>query len=329
MGALTSKLYAYKARPWEVTSIETVSIIDPFLTKIKLELRDRKILRILPIIGTEEWINDNTRFFISLPKLKSSLINLKRIGCTKIEKILIDLIETQYKPLTINTAIDNLIIELIKKKNLTIITDETNDAKLLRNLRSFDKLKTFIDITVINSINKKPYINTYDSFYLTDTDIIYFSNDFPHLQTLFETKYLNSKRNILDNISMTSFNKRELINILEGSLLINNNIKFVIPYSLKKFIPRPFNFFILDSTNQAYFISSKNFTLKLKKDENFLTVTDNIIWPEFTYLNTLIATVSSRLIPLNPNLIINASNTIETTFVDLFGVTVQAKNIIF
>lgn len=327
MGALTSKLYAYKARPWEATSIETVSIIDPFFTKIKIELRDRKILRILPIIGIEEWINDNTRFFISLPKLNTSLINLKRISCTKIEKILIDLKETAYETLNINKVIENLIIEITKKKNLTIITDETNDAKLLRSLRTYDKQKKLNNITVTNSIYQKAYINNYESFYFNETNILYFSNDFPYIQQLFETKYLNYKKNILDNIYTTTFNKRELINILEGRLLVNNNIKFIIPYSLKKFIPIQFNFFILDCTNQAYFTGSKKFPLKYKKDENFLTFTNNINWLEINNLNFIITTISSTLTNLNSDLIINASNTINTTFVDLFGVTVEAKNL--
>lgn len=32
MGALTSKLYTYKARPWEIKSQETISIQDPFFS---------------------------------------------------------------------------------------------------------------------------------------------------------------------------------------------------------------------------------------------------------------------------------------------------------
>ena len=47
MGALTNKLNAYKSRPWEISSSQTISIEDSFFTPVKVELRDRNILRIL------------------------------------------------------------------------------------------------------------------------------------------------------------------------------------------------------------------------------------------------------------------------------------------
>jgi len=76
VGALTNKLYAYKGRPWELKSVETIAINDGYFSLIKVDLSERKILRILPIIGAEEWIDDSTRFFKSEPRMKSSLAKL-------------------------------------------------------------------------------------------------------------------------------------------------------------------------------------------------------------------------------------------------------------
>ena len=65
VGALTSKPYSFKARPWEIQSIETIDILDSLGTNIRIDTRDLNIMRILPRINEElnqEWISDKTRF---------------------------------------------------------------------------------------------------------------------------------------------------------------------------------------------------------------------------------------------------------------------------
>lgn len=65
VGALTSKPYAFTARPWEVKSVETIDISDSIGTNIKINFKETKILRILPALNdnlNEEWISDKTRF---------------------------------------------------------------------------------------------------------------------------------------------------------------------------------------------------------------------------------------------------------------------------
>ena len=65
VGALTSKPYAFKARPWELKNIETIDIFDSFLSNIKVSIRGSEILRILPNISeyNQGWITDKIRFF--------------------------------------------------------------------------------------------------------------------------------------------------------------------------------------------------------------------------------------------------------------------------
>src|SRR5499427_1822889 len=65
VGALTSKPYEFKARPWELTKTETVDVMDAIGSNIRVDVRGREVMRILPRTHedvNEEWISDKTRF---------------------------------------------------------------------------------------------------------------------------------------------------------------------------------------------------------------------------------------------------------------------------
>jgi NADH dehydrogenase (ubiquinone) Fe-S protein 1 len=65
VGALTSKPYAFTARPWEIKSSETIDICDSVGSNIKVNVKETDILRVLPVVNeslNEEWISDKTRF---------------------------------------------------------------------------------------------------------------------------------------------------------------------------------------------------------------------------------------------------------------------------
>jgi NADH-quinone oxidoreductase subunit G len=65
VGALTSKPYAFKARPWELRKTESIDVMDAVGSNIRVDARGREILRILPRNHdevNEEWISDKTRF---------------------------------------------------------------------------------------------------------------------------------------------------------------------------------------------------------------------------------------------------------------------------
>ncbi|MBO0902187.1 NADH-quinone oxidoreductase subunit NuoG [Jiella sonneratiae] len=65
VGALTSRPYAFQARPWELTKTETVDVMDAVGSAIRVDTRGREVLRILPRVNdavNEEWISDKTRF---------------------------------------------------------------------------------------------------------------------------------------------------------------------------------------------------------------------------------------------------------------------------
>ena len=65
VGALTSKPYAFKARPWELLHFESVDVLDGLGSNIRVDTRGMSVMRILPRLNddvNEEWINDKTRF---------------------------------------------------------------------------------------------------------------------------------------------------------------------------------------------------------------------------------------------------------------------------
>lgn len=67
VGALTSKPYAFTARPWELRKTESVDVMDAVGSNIRIDARGPEVLRVLPRINddvNEEWINDKTRFHV-------------------------------------------------------------------------------------------------------------------------------------------------------------------------------------------------------------------------------------------------------------------------
>jgi len=65
VGALTSRPYAFNARPWELTKTESIDVMDALGSAIRIDTRGREVMRIMPRVNgavNEEWISDKTRF---------------------------------------------------------------------------------------------------------------------------------------------------------------------------------------------------------------------------------------------------------------------------
>lgn len=89
VGALTSKPYAFTARPWETRKIESVDVHDAVGSNIVVSTRSGEVMRILPRMNeeiNEEWISDKTRFAydglkrqrLTFPFVKDQAGNLKK-----------------------------------------------------------------------------------------------------------------------------------------------------------------------------------------------------------------------------------------------------------
>ncbi|HEV2000499.1 MAG TPA: NADH-quinone oxidoreductase subunit NuoG [Xanthobacteraceae bacterium] len=65
VGALTSRPYAFRARPWELIKTESIDVMDAVGSNIRVDTRGCEVFRILPRLHediNEEWISDKTRF---------------------------------------------------------------------------------------------------------------------------------------------------------------------------------------------------------------------------------------------------------------------------
>jgi len=67
VGALTSKPYAFAARPWELNKTQSIDVMDALGSAIRIDTRGREVMRILPRTNdevNEEWISDKTRHVV-------------------------------------------------------------------------------------------------------------------------------------------------------------------------------------------------------------------------------------------------------------------------
>src|SRR3979409_757969 len=67
VGALTSKPYAFAARPWELGKTQPIDVMGGVGSAIRVDTRGREVMRILPRVNeavNEEWISDKTRHIV-------------------------------------------------------------------------------------------------------------------------------------------------------------------------------------------------------------------------------------------------------------------------
>ena len=65
VGALTSKPYAFEARPWELKKTESIDVMDAVGSNIRVDTYNWEVKRVLPRVNediNEEWISDKTRY---------------------------------------------------------------------------------------------------------------------------------------------------------------------------------------------------------------------------------------------------------------------------
>jgi NADH-quinone oxidoreductase subunit G len=64
VGALTSKPYAFHARPWELVKTESIDVLDAVGANIRIDTRGAEVMRVLPRLNeaiNEEWLADKSR----------------------------------------------------------------------------------------------------------------------------------------------------------------------------------------------------------------------------------------------------------------------------
>jgi len=124
VGALTSKPYEFKARPWELKSTETIDVMDAVGSNIRVDARGPDVLRVLPRLNeaiNEEWIADKTRYAID---------GLNR---QRLDEPMVRPVGGNFEPATWPQAFDAVkkALASVKPSEIQVIAGDLADAETL------------------------------------------------------------------------------------------------------------------------------------------------------------------------------------------------------
>ncbi len=170
VGALTSKPYAFEARPWELKKTESIDVMDAVGSNIRVDTYNWEVKRILPRLNNdinEEWISDKSRYSCDgLLKQRLDVPYIKKNN--KLQKS------------NWNDAI-SLLVEKIKSCNSDEIGGHIGDMVNMENALSFKKFFKVLKSNnlefrerefFINSSKKSNYIFNSSIKGIEDTDLI-------------------------------------------------------------------------------------------------------------------------------------------------------------
>ena len=151
VGALTSKPYAFEARPWELKKTESIDVMDAVGSNIRIDTYNWEVKRILPRLNNninEEWISDKTRYSCDgLLKQRLDVPYVKKNN--KLEKS------------TWDEAI-NLLSDKINSIQPDEIGGHIGDLVSLENALSFKKFFKFLKSNNLEFREKRYYVNSAD-----------------------------------------------------------------------------------------------------------------------------------------------------------------------
>ena len=149
VGALTSKPYAFEARPWELKKTESVDVMDAVGSKIRVDTYNWEVKRILPRLNNdinEEWISDKTRYSCDgLLKQRLDVPYVKKNN--KLQKSTWD-------------EVISILAEKIKTINSDEIGGHIGDMISLENALSFKKFFSALKTNNLEFRERKFYINS-------------------------------------------------------------------------------------------------------------------------------------------------------------------------
>ena len=149
VGALTSKPYAFEARPWELKKTESVDVMDAVGSNIRVDTYNWEVKRILPRLNNdinEEWISDKTRYSCDgLLKQRLDVPYVKKNN--KLQKSTWD-------------EVISILAEKIKTINSDEIGGHIGDMISLENALSFKKFFSALKTNNLEFRERKFYINS-------------------------------------------------------------------------------------------------------------------------------------------------------------------------
>ena len=151
VGALTSKPYAFEARPWELKKTESIDVMDAVGSNIRVDTYGWEVKRVLPRLNNEineEWISDKTRYACD------GLLK-QRLDVPYIKK------DNKLIKSTWDDAIE-LVSHKIKSTKPEQIAGHVGDMASIETIFSFKNLLKRIGINNFDFREKKIYIDPTD-----------------------------------------------------------------------------------------------------------------------------------------------------------------------
>ena len=149
VGALTSKPYAFEARPWELKNTESIDVMDAVGSNIRVDTYNWEVKRILPRLNNdinEEWISDKTRYSCDgLLKQRLDVPYVKKNN--KLQKT------------TWDEAV-SILVEKIKMISPDEMGGHIGDMVNLENALSFKKFFSSLKCNNLEFRERKFYVNS-------------------------------------------------------------------------------------------------------------------------------------------------------------------------
>lgn len=285
VGALTSKPYAFTARPWELKHTESIDVLDSFGSSIRIDTKGDEVMRILPKLNddlNEEWITDKIRFTYDSFRLQRYTMP------SFLQKQWLNKLNNNY----INTGwqfIFNLLEKYFIYFNSKNIIFNSGNLVDLQSLFLFNKLSNTLAAKYKNIQNHN---NDFRSNYLlNDTNI---DNKQYYLiigsNLNFENAMLNFKlqKNYKRNNKIINYVGSKWSNIYNQIALTN---KFIVSL-VKGSHTDSFNFFKLDNIKVLLKQSDYNYSFLFERMNTFLSLFKKNY--SFHYLNNYLGYIHSH-----------------------------------
>lgn len=236
VGALTSKSYSFKARPWELKSLESIDLTDGLGSSIYINFKETEIVRILPKINAtlnDSFISDKARFFfdsLTRYRLFSGYTNINN-KVSKISKI---------------NILEELERFIFNSQSTVILVSAENAFELFLLLQHLTyKFANILNVKTINNlisdINIKCFKPKSFSTQLSVSNLIVLVSTNLQLENLILNTKLRQK-SLLENISLyglvnglnmsypltfVNFSLKTFINIIRGKCLVLSGFKLL------------------------------------------------------------------------------------------------------
>jgi NADH-quinone oxidoreductase chain G len=262
VGALTSKPYAFKSRPWELRSIETLDFTDSIGSNVYLNYNNNKILRIIPKFNEEinkSIISDKARFYYDAfesPTILKKLLYFKE-----------NVIQNAPKFEDFSAA----VLQKISTEKCLFLINETATLELLQLLKKV--CNKFPNITVRSTEINSNILNK--NIYISDETII------SSLHSAFRTCFLIAvnprTESALLNHKIRSLNNKQFMKIFHIGYNYDSNLPLkVVNFDIKKLISffkgksSLLSFYLLKAKNPVFFFGcsllEKGFSISFLKN---------------------------------------------------------------